>query len=138
MHPIPAHFDAARGIPAVQSDGFWSSGNGLRNQATRYMNPPSFESSPLLHKEIPQAVRHLANPKLFEQAQGDIVDLLHIRHTQRFILPAKPSGGRGIYRQGFTAPQMSPRSATCCARHNTPFDYFCRHRLARAGFGQGK
>jgi hypothetical protein len=87
------------------------------------MNPPSFKSSPLLHKEIPQAVRHLANPKLFEQAQGDIVDPLHIRNTQGFILPAKPAGGRGIYRQGFTAPQMSPRSATCCARHNTPFDY---------------
>jgi hypothetical protein len=86
------------------------------------MDPSRFKPRPLLHKEIMQTVRHLANPKLFEQAQGDVVDMLHIRSTQRLVLPSKPARGCGIYRQGLTAPLMSPRSATCCPRHNSPFD----------------
>ena len=122
MHPIPAHLDAARGIPPVQRDGFWGGGNSLGNQTTWDMDPPSFRSRPLLHKEIAQAARHLTNPKVFQQAQGHRIDLLHIRSAQRLVLPSKPARGCGIYRQGLTAPLMSPRSATCCPRHNSPFD----------------
>jgi hypothetical protein len=68
MHPIPAYFNAARRIPAVQDDGLWSGGNSLRYQAAGYMDPSRFKPRPLLNKKIMQTVRHLANPKLFEQA----------------------------------------------------------------------
>jgi hypothetical protein len=128
MHPIPAHLDAARSIPTVQRDGFWGGCNSLGNQTTWDMDPPSFKSRPLLHKEIAQAARHLTNPKVFQQTQGHLIDLLHIRNAQRLILAPTPAGGRGIDRQGLTASQMSPRSATCRARHNTPFAYCRMHR----------